>query len=61
MTRFGYAIPCRSKSGPEILEHFKTIYKERPTIEILQTDEGTHLDCVRVCVCVHGSHELTVL
>ena len=39
MSRFGYGLPCRSKSGLEILRHFKTIYNES-TIEILQTDEG---------------------
>ena len=54
MTRFGYAFPCRTKSGPEILEHFKTIYAERPTIEILQTDEGSVCVCVRARECVRG-------
>jgi len=51
MTRFGYAIPCRTKTGLEILEHFKSIYEERPTIEILQTDEGRRALNVCVCVC----------
>ena len=40
MTRFGYAVACRTKSALEILAHFKKIYQERLTIKILQTDEG---------------------